>query len=186
MAVCGTNNNFLYKQTHYSYYFSRYFSCWGWASWRRAWQHYDVDMKLFPKILDAGILNNILVKSREIRYWQRIFQNVYSNKTNTWDYQFVFACWLQSGLSIIPKSNLISNIGFGGEATHTTNKDSEYANSPSEPMTFPLNHPPYLVRNSEADNFKQEFVFNPSLVTRAKSKLKRLLGKSFLRKNVDS
>ena len=68
MSISGQNVQFGRKRTDYSYYFSRYNHCWSWASWRRAWQYYDVEMKIWPKIRDSSFLKNILVDSRAINY----------------------------------------------------------------------------------------------------------------------
>ena len=86
--------------------------------------NYDVQMKLWPQIKSGGWLFDILGKKKSAQYWTRIFDNVYDNKIDTWDYQMVFTGWSQNMLAILPNVNLISNIGFDGDATHTTVKDS--------------------------------------------------------------
>lgn len=174
MAISGDNFQFDRKRTDYSYYFSRYNHCWGWASWRRAWQHNDVEMNHWPDVRDSSLLLNLLSDSRTIDCWHKIFQDVYNGHVNTWCYQWTFACWLQNGLSILPSTNLVANIGFSGEATHTVGKNI-FANMPVKAMSFPLQHPQCKVRNHQADAFTQEWMFGPSLLTRAKIKLKALL-----------
>lgn len=178
MSVCGLNIQFDRQVTKYSYYFSRYYHCWGWATWRRAWQHYDLHMKLWPQVLNTGFLEDILTNPRDVKYWNKIFQSTYEDCIDTWDYQWTFACWIQNGLVVLPHTNLICNIGFGQEATNTTctSKDSLYADMATEAMAFPLNHPPMLVRNRKADEFTQATVYNPSLLTRARMKFNRELG----------
>ncbi len=70
---------------------------------------------------------------------------------NGWDWPWLFACLTHHGLSILPSTNLISNIGFDETATHTKNADDERANVPTEAMSFPLRHPPYMVRDTEVE-----------------------------------
>jgi hypothetical protein len=112
MAISGNNFQFGRQVNNYSYYFSRYNHCWGWATWQRAWKLFDVDMKLWPQIRDNGKLHNVLDTENEIRYWTKIYDMVSSNVINSWAYRWTFACWIQNGLTILPNQNLVSNVGF--------------------------------------------------------------------------
>jgi hypothetical protein len=165
------------RRTEYSYYFSRYTHIWGWATWRRAWLHYDFDMKLWPEIKVEGFLNDILLDSQGVKYWTEILQAVYEKRIDTcWDYQWTFACWLQRGLSIIPNVNLVSNIGFGPEATHFKGKRrSKFDAPPIEALEFPLKHPPFVIRNAEADNFTQKNIFRKTWFNQIKTTVKKRL-----------
>ncbi len=181
MAIAAKNVQFGRRRTDYSYYFSRYNHCWGWASWRRAWQHFDFDMTLWPEAKSKNILLDILGDQRAASYWTRIFQSTYEGGNNSWAYRWMLSCWLQNGLSILPSHNLVSNLGFGADATNTitSSKNSHYANMVTEKMAFPLRHPPYITRNRCADDFEQNTLFNPTLTNRAKAKLSRILKNSF-------
>jgi hypothetical protein len=159
MMISGDNFQFDRKDTEYSYYFSRYTHVWGWATWRRAWAHYDVDIKSWPKIKTNNLLLNILDNKKEACYWMNIFEKVYKGRIDTWDYQWLFACWLHGGLTILPELNLISNIGFGGSATHTKGK-SEVADLKSKEVIFPLSHPPHVSRNVIADKLDDKTIFS--------------------------
>lgn len=159
MMISGDNFQFGRTFMEYSYYFSSYTHIWGWATWRRAWNYYDVDMKLWPKIRDGRLLFNILDNKKEVSYWKNIFEMVYKGGKNTWDYQWLFSCWLQSGLTIVPRVNLVSNIGFGEMSAHTKEK-SILANLESKEIIFPLLHPPYVSRNVIADKFDDKTTFS--------------------------
>ncbi|NMG11521.1 glycosyltransferase family 2 protein [Brasilonema sp. UFV-L1] len=176
-SISGSNFQFGRRRTNYSYYFSVYNHCWGWASWRRAWQHYDFYMKLWPEIQAKGFLNDILIDPQVVKYWSHIFQSVYEQPfVEGWDYQWTFACWMQSSLGIIPNVNLISNIGFGLDSTHfISGKVSPYINMPKEEMEFPLKHPPFIIRNMEADKLTQKIVFKISVLQTLKQKIKKLI-----------
>jgi hypothetical protein len=152
MSISGDNFQFGYQRTQDSYYYSKYFHCWGWASWRRAWLSYDSKMSLWPAIRDGGWLNDCFRDKNIARYWKKIFQEVYENKINTWDYQWTFASLINNRLNIIPNINLVSNIGFSHDSTHT-NMQSDYANLQSESLRFPIQHPPFVIRNELADHF---------------------------------
>ena len=156
MMISGCNFQ-LGRPFRHSFYFSRYVHCWGWATWKRAWQHYDVKMTRWPEVRNSGWLTALLENSpRGAQYWQRVFDLTYLGYVNTWDYQWVFACWLQNGFTILPSVNLVSNIGFGKDATHTGQVTSKVANIPLSAMGFPLEHPPELGLNMAADQFTQE------------------------------
>ncbi|MCA1632211.1 MAG: glycosyltransferase family 2 protein [Acidobacteria bacterium] len=148
MMVSGDNFQFGHRRTPYSYYFSRMAHIWGWASWRRAWRHYDVGMKLWDDLRDTPWLLDLFGDAEVAALWRTIFDKTRAG-FNTWDYQWAFACWTQHALAVLPERNLISNIGFGAMATHTKAVSRE-ANIPVEAMEFPLRHPPYMVHNREA------------------------------------
>jgi len=171
MAIGANHYEFGRRRMEYSYHFSRYPHIWCWATWRRAWQYYDFEMKLWPEVRDHKWLFDIFGKSkaefsngkhefkilggaRDAEYWHSKFELVYRGGLNTWDYQVNFACFLQHGLVVLPNVNLVSNIGFGVKATHTKNI-SELANVPVTAMEFPLKHPPFVIRDTWADEYMQ-------------------------------
>ena len=173
--ISGDNFQFGRKRTEYSYYFSRYTHIWGWASWRRAWENYDVDMKIWPEIRDGGWLRDLLGDKKSVRYWKKMFENVHQGKIDTWDYQWVFSCWVQSVMAIMPNVNLISNIGFGSEALHTREKN-KFSNIKTEPITFPISHPSNILRDSMADSITEKNMFaGQPLLPRALNKLKQTM-----------
>lgn len=161
MHISGDNFQTAPLRSAYSYYFSRYPHVWGWASWRRAWQHYDVDLKLWPELRAGGWLLDWLGEADSARYWSRTMESCYRRLIDTWDFQWTLACWAQSGLSILPAVNLVSNVGFNTEATHTR-FGSRLANLPTQPLEFPLRHPPFILRDSRADAFTEREQFAPS------------------------
>ncbi|HBK98975.1 MAG TPA: hemolytic protein HlpA-like protein [Microcoleaceae bacterium UBA10368] len=178
MVVAGNNFQYGRKRTSDSYYFSRYNHCWGWASWRRAWQHYDNDMRLWPIVRDGGWLNDFLSDSVSVKFWTQTFQDTYEGKINSWAYNWTFTCWIHNGLTILPQVNLISNIGHVAEATHTQNKASKFANMPVEAVDFPLQHPPFMMRDEKADSFTQlNNFYDPRIGSKIKRKVKALLKK---------
>ena len=173
--ISGNNFQFGRKRTGYSYYFSRYTHIWGWASWRRAWENYDVDMKMWPEIRDGGWLEDLLRAKRSVWYWKYKFENAYKGKIDTWDYQWTFSCWIQNALTVIPNVNLVSNIGFDMNAVHTKVKN-KFAEMKIEPMSFPISHPYYILRDSKADFFVENKMFSgiKSLMLRV---IKRVINK---------
>ncbi len=158
-AISGNNFQFGRKRTENSYYFSRYPHCWGWATWRRAWSHCDVAMDSWPSVRQKKYLSSVFSNSSSIRYWTFKFQNTYEKKIDSWFFPWTLSCWLQNGLAILPSRNLVTNIGCGVDGTHHLSRKTPLANIPTSPMEFPLKHPSFMVRNSQADAFTQSYQF---------------------------
>lgn len=155
MVVSGDNYQRGRQRAPYSYYFSRYNHCWGWATWRRAWRYYDQAMRLWPEMRNGHWLVDMLDRERTAaRYWRDVFEDVYCGRVDTWDYQWTFACWAQSGLTTLPMVNLVANIGFGRGATHRQRRTAAAAPS-AHALSFPLCHPPFVIRDAQADRFTQ-------------------------------
>lgn len=165
MHIAGNNSLVRSNKGEYSYYFSMFPHCWGWATWRRAWQYFDFDMKLFPEVTAESWLDCVFPDKSASKFWLKKFKEVFGpHKIHIWDYQWTFACWTCSGLSILSNKNLISNIGFGAEATHTKDVNSRFALMPVTPMEFPLSHPPFVIRDAQADAEAQRNVFRINML----------------------
>lgn len=149
MMIAGANCQNEYKKTEYSYYFSKLTPIWGWATWRRAWKSYDVEMKTWPAFRDSGFLKAYCQDGFEEKFWTSRFNDSFDGTINTWDYAWTYACWREHGLSIVPKVNLISNIGFGEDSTHTS-QPSVLSNIPTGNI-WEIEHPPFIVQDSLAD-----------------------------------
>lgn len=164
-----------------SYYFSTIAQSWGWATWKRAWERYDKDMIAWPQVKREGQFEKIFGNKAQAEYWETLFQKFYDKKRINWDGRWTFACFRTGGLSIMPKVNLISNIGFGGSATHTTQAGHKFANLPTYEMEFPLVHPKNRSINKNADSYtmKQVFGVNENFKQWVKWKLKSLFPKPY-------
>lgn len=140
------------KRGEASYYFSKFCHVWGWATWRRAWNHYDVSIKSFGEFREKNLIKNILPDRKMQSHWLKLFQTVYDNALDTWDFQWVYTVWERRGMSIIPNVNLVSNIGFGEEATHTKDSGHILSENKSGSVTE-LIHPDIIEINEEADKY---------------------------------
>lgn len=152
MMISG--NNFIGgRWTSDSYLFSHYAGIWGWATWRRAWRHYDVELRAWPELRETKFLRDVLASDDEVAFWRQCFDRIVSGETQTWDHQWQFAIWRQQGLSAMPAANLCTNVGFGPTAQHYKEFNPKLAAVPVAEMPFPLKHPATVVRNREADDF---------------------------------
>lgn len=137
---------------------SRYQHIWGWASWRRAWAHYDFEMRGFNACDIGRRIAPFLKTVEDVEYWKKRFQQVHDQTVDTWDYQWTYACWKRGALSVLPNENLVKNIGFGQGAVHTTEADDPLADRPlgSAKLPFVRNE---LVVNERLDQEIQETLY---------------------------
>ena len=157
--IAGTNFVESYLQTDYSYFFSRMVHTWGWATWRDSWQRYDPNLRDWPEIKKAGLLREAFEHPMAAQYWTRIFDKVYTGEgPEAWDYQWFYTSLLHNALSIVPAVNLVTNIGFGDEATNTLDI-SEAQSIESKSLPFPLCHPPAMIPLRTMDYWDQEVAF---------------------------
>lgn len=159
MMISG--DNFLPElQIESSYYFSQMTHIWGWASWNRAWKHYDVNMDFWPEFKTQKNLMYMFHKKKYWKGWEELMDNTHSGIMNTWDYQWQFTCWIQGGLSCMPKVNLVTNIGtLDPSGTHTNPLGSDENIISSQSMSFPLTHPLFKIPNYHADNLMLKKIF---------------------------
>jgi hypothetical protein len=134
-----------------SYLFSRYFTGGAWATWQRAWQGFslnleNVDIKLFQKTIKKQFYS-----SAEVSWWVAKVKQIKADhsKKHYWDYQMQIHILQNNGLAIRPQKNLISNIGFDMEGTHTHSNDTR-GGRPVYPC-LPLVHPDEIKVNSRND-----------------------------------
>ncbi len=148
-----TGNNFQNgrKRGNASYYFSKYNHCWGWATWRRAWIKNDPQLSFWPEWKESQIWISSMPDKIERRYWSNIFDQMYRNEINTWGYPWTASVWYHGGLTATPNVNLVKNIGFGPDATHTI-AESDQDGQTVYPLG-PTTHPEDVVQDKKADRY---------------------------------
>lgn len=135
----------------HSYCFSRYKSTNGWGTWRRAWKNMDMDMIWRNTPYNSSIIANMGYRSKDIRYWNYRLKVIDKKQASAWDWQWYFTLAAYNQLSVFPKYSLVTNIGFGEGATHTTEKEIPLAYIADKEIEFPLQHPKYIVPYDEFD-----------------------------------
>lgn len=156
MHINGTAFRGKESRSH-SYYFSKLPLVWGWASWRRAWESYDIEMSDIRGLARELAEENIFSRRRFRHYWITLFEHIRSVPINTWDAQWVYSILKARGICITPSTNLIQNIGFDAEATHTT-EPVVFVERPAN-LSLPLSHPPALTVDTEADQYTMRIAF---------------------------
>lgn len=169
--LCGWQND-----ENYSYYFSKSGHIWGWATWRRAWKNFDYNIGLYRDLRAQGYFNKYFLNGMEKIYRLRKFdKTIRADKpVDWWDYQWDFARYINSGLAIVPKVNLVKNIGFGDIATHTTNSNTDSSRLEAEEIELPLRHPPFMIRDLESERKYFKNFFKDLILSKLKQ-FKRLL-----------
>ena len=164
MTVSGSRFHPPLGNSRGSYHFSRYPLIWGWATWRRAWSHYDGSMAGWPRVRDSGALEELAGGPQAARYWAYVLdRNRQLADEGTWDYAWLLSSWLQGGLTAASAVNLVTNIGFSSEGTH--NKDARMlgANLAAADAIFPLHHPDRIERDQAEDQALDSHLFSGTL-----------------------
>ncbi|GAB3811546.1 nucleotide-diphospho-sugar transferase [Pontibacter rugosus] len=172
MHVSGNNYlNGWRRDSDYSYYFSDKVNAWGWATWRRAWQLFDYNLGNYPELKQKGYLNGIFLNKFEEAYRLSKLQETFTNieKGDVWDYQWEFTVYSNSGLCIIPEVNLVRNIGFGADATHTFSTHDKKALVQEQEIDLPLRHPRFVLRDLESDRKNFNHLIRDKVSTKLKS-----------------
>jgi hypothetical protein len=158
-------NNLVSWNTRNSYFFARRLNPWGWATWRRAWRHFALDIKPlspeeFELLIDA-------LNDREHAEFIRYTANKYAGRNiDTWDIQWSLSVLKRKGLCIVPRTNLVENIGFGTGATHTRNNaDDMRAAVPAASRKDDLEHPASVQYHSEGRDFDRFYFLFEQLNT---------------------
>jgi hypothetical protein len=165
-TIAGTNIAASHASFPASYLFSRYPQAWGWATWRRSWDLYDYDMLKLDRFRETGLLAAALGNRAAEKFWLKQFEAVRSGALDTWDCQLCLTSLCQSWLNVIPSVNLVSNIGFGPDATHTT-APSDKAELPVQTLPWPIEHPEFFVSHADFDRLLERhgFRINPETHT---------------------
>jgi len=153
--ISGCNPHLHAVNFKESYCFSSIVNIWGWATWKRAWKNYDINMPFWENEDKSSFLKYWIPSNEHIKGTRKMFDLHCNNEDPwTWDYQWVYACWNSNGLAIMPSHNLVSNIGIGPDATNTKSKNGiEIYPSVTDTISFPLRHPS-ITRNN---NFEKQY-----------------------------
>lgn len=154
MHINGSNYQMGTLRGDGSYYFSRYAHVWGWATWRRAWQHYDFSLDRYRDFSRQGL--NIFLQSE--------LQSIFDAQADTWDIQWFMTVWFNKGWVITPNVSLVKNIGFGEQATHTYTIP-QWLKKIVHGKIAEIRHPEQNNIDEEADSYTISTLYNPNKLT---------------------
>ena len=183
--ISGFNHFKDWNCDEYSYCFTKCGATLGWGTWKRVWDKYDFYVKnatnpYYSNLLEKEIMHKRAGKSR-CGAWRQASRETAVKKVNYWDIQFGFVKYAQSYLCVVPKSNLIYNIGVGAGSTHTENvkkiawKPGRILFMPTTEMKFPLSHPEYVICDREYDEKCFNNIFYPHPFIKYARKIRRKL-----------
>ena len=157
------------RATPYSYTFAHQPVANGaWATWERAWRHYDFELTSWPALRGTRWLDDVVPRPNAAAVWRAILDGDLS--PTDYGLRWLFNCWTQHGLGIVPRTNLVTNIGFGADATHMRGVGAEFFAISPEEAKFPLRHPPGMIADRDLDECVWDFmcsVASPSRRRRA-------------------
>jgi hypothetical protein len=129
MHISGANFNVASSPLQPSYYFSQCPHIWGWATWKRAWETYDIDMNDLSPYIESRSIYTLFKSKDAADFWISLFKHIKGKNIDTWDAQWAYSIIKNKGKAITPKVNLVKNIGFGDTSTHTTNKNGHLSHA---------------------------------------------------------
>jgi hypothetical protein len=167
ISIGGTNLGYKFNGDQ-SFAFSRFMNMWGWATWRRSARLVDYNMTgwkgtwfkklfLYRKLQD----DKFKLDYNWIKFWDNYFTLTAYGLMDTWDYQWIYTQMCYDKVSIFPAENLIQNIGFSNNATHTFHPDHPIGKLELSKMYFPLREPLYKSNDIlYENNFIKKIWFN--------------------------
>jgi hypothetical protein len=159
-SISGTNLVVNETNFEYSYIFSCYAGIWGWATWKRAWRNYDYNVANWDNPYVRILFESCKKDISEIKFYSSILDQTRNAESVTWwDYQWLFSIIINSSFVVVPKVNLVSNIGFGADATHTFDSSSRFSNLDTGAISFPISHPPVVMADSRYDTRLSDVMF---------------------------
>lgn len=153
MLISGSNFQFGHIRGESSYYFSKFPATWGWATWKRAWKYYDVNISDLPEFKREKVILSVTLNKTAQKYFSNHLEDVYKGKIDAWDTQIFFMLWAYHGLAVVPNVNLISNIGIGEDSVNTEKGKTAINFIPIKNVEFPLKHPKLMIVDKRADEY---------------------------------
>ena len=165
----------------YDYVFSIYYHCWGWATWKRVWQNFDIRTPWLNQYMKEIGFRNIATSSKERLLFVKMYARKIMHNPNyyrsSWATPFGVYIAANGGLSITPRENLIHNIGLDGvhsEGINANNLPIYYRLQASETFTF-SKEPEFVTSNSAYNRVHLEKHMLP--MGRRKITLKKVIRK---------
>ena len=148
-----SGNNFNNYDIKHTYYFSKYSSIWGWATWSRVWKTVDINITFWKNFKKTEKWKNKFKDKSELKFWTNIFNDVKNGKFNSWAYPYLLSNFYHNRFTIVPKKNLVTNVGFGKEATNTFKANKIYLLKNNKLNLKKIIHPTIFKNYEEADYY---------------------------------
>jgi hypothetical protein len=106
--------------------------CWGWATWKRAWDLFDPDGEKLLKELKRKKLTSEFDLNNSYPYTKMLSEQI-KGINNSWAIRWYASAFLKNKLCLYPGNSLVNNIGTDGTGTHS--------GTTTLYNTEPINHP---------------------------------------------
>lgn len=136
-------------------FFIRSVSSWGWATWKRAWQHFESDAESLYQQFDHQKIQRFNFGST-MNYWQQLL-DFRIGKNDSWAIRWHASVFLNNGLVLQPSRSLIENIGHDGSGVHSIIEDTYQVHLHRQPITV---FPDEIEENERAAEVIQQFYKN--------------------------
>jgi len=176
-----SGSNMVEKHTRIadSYFFSQIGGIWGWATWKSEWERYDRYLTDWPTLKTESKLAEVFDHPQVLKFWTDTFSKMHDGTgPDTWDYQWFYTNLKNNSLTIVPRVNLVANLGFGEGATHTVEADPRYSIS-AHSLVFPLRHPSSFISMRSLDRPRVQDMLPPTISRRILKKARNVSDRLF-------
>lgn len=154
--ICGMNNCEVSDHCPYDYLFSTSGAITGWATWKRVIDEWKDHVEFVSDKYAVKQFKDVYNKRLDVEVALETY--IKHNQSGKAHYESILSsnALNQSRLNIVPKKNLISNIGNVGESTHGVADIKllpkgirRIFNMKTYEYEFPLKHPRYVIEDME-------------------------------------
>ncbi len=136
-------NCYSKENSEYSYYYSRLFFMWGWATWADRWRRIRLDQHFLAEVLEKGSLEDWPDRDVDVvAYWTNILRRQLEGEFDSWGYPTTFNLFSRHQVNVTPTVNLVRNIGHDSRATHSAGMNFGVLNEGFGTLQWPLRHCP--------------------------------------------
>ena len=175
MQISGNNFTHGKHNNDASYYFSTLNDIWGWATWRRAWKHFELSMPGYSTFKRKNLLNTYIGNPKIVKWLELYFNDTFKVGSSVWSSQWTYAMARNNGLTIVPSLNLVRNIGFDELGTHKLVDSWNYYNDYPVVEMKSITHPEFMVPDREAEKLRFEVIRKTDPRMFIKNRLRRHL-----------
>lgn len=174
MTINGCNlNPAITSKLEFPFFFSRYANSWGWATWKRAWKLFDKNLDgLSDPQANENFSKDLPSSKRSRYYWLFMLNRVKNKHIDSWAYRWMFSLWVNKGLAVVPRTNLIQNIGNDNRSTNTKG-NLHYLNIKTNTLHLKDNTEVPLIANEDYDQWLEDTIYSKT----TKNRLMWLIGK---------
>ncbi len=102
--------------------FLPFITSWGWATWERAWRHFDPSAKGYERLVKDSGLRRRFDLNGHYNYF-KMLQAQQQGKIDSWAIRWYLSVFFRNGLALYPRKSMVRNLGFDGSGVNCTVSD---------------------------------------------------------------